>query len=323
MADAFATLLNQGCGITEDKLFYSSNSDAGVPPGKEINRIVKKRIQNAPIAISLITPNFNRSSYCLAESGAIWVLDKPSLLLVCPPLSPKGVTAPTNQQRILNMTAPRDLDFARDVLASIVPSPAISTGRWCQARDTFIARAEPAHQRYNSSLELGKSTIAAELPVPIAAIGKFLKAINAKERVYAILFDLDRLRNINEAFGFQIGSIILDQTGATIDEFAQRHEEVLLNSRCGDDTFFMVCCGKRDAVETLAAKVLQKINKVPTGIGRSDIFLTASAGVADFMNGEPARSWFERAYFACEQARKDGGNRVGVSGNSLARREWS
>jgi diguanylate cyclase (GGDEF)-like protein len=258
----------------------------------------------------------------LAESGAIWVLDKKSLLLVCPPLASKEVTAPTNQQQILNMTGPRDLDTARDVLKSVVPCPAISTGQWCEARDIFIAKAGLSRQRYNASRERGISAIAAELPVPIAAIGKFLKNISATETVYAVLIDLDRLRNINGSFGFSMGSIILDQTNSTIDEFAREHKEVLLNSRCGDDTFFIVACGEWNGAETLAAGVLKKIKRVPSDIGRSEIFLTASAGVADFMNGESARSWFERAYFACERARQNGGNRVELSVSS-ARLNWS
>jgi diguanylate cyclase (GGDEF)-like protein len=322
LVDAFTLLLHQGCGITENSLFYSSNSDAGVPPGKEITRTVRERLLKSSIAISIITPNFNRSSYCLAESGAIWVLDKKSLLLVCPPLSSKEVTAPTNQQRILNMTGPRDLDTARDILKSVVPCPAISTGRWCEARDIFIAKAGPLRQLYNASRERGISAIAAELPVPVAAIWKFLKNISARETVYAVLIDLDRLRNINEKHGFPMGSIILDQTNSMIDEFAREHKEVLLNSRCGDDTFFLVACGDWDGAKTLAEQVLKKINRIPSDIGRSEIFLTASAGVADFMNGESAKDWFERAYFACEQARQDGGNRAMLS-ESLARLNWS
>ncbi len=322
LLDAFARMLSQGCGLANHRIFYSSNSDLGVYPGEEINRSVRNNLQHCQITISVVTPHYIHSPYCLAEAGAIWALEKKSLIFVCPPLSLSDVKPPVDQHRTLNLTSARDLDTAFDILRSTLHVSQTSTGLWNEERDIFISTAGISRQRFDASRERGVAAIAAEIPIPVATFVELLDRIPHAGSVYTILVDIDRLTQINQLYGFPFGSILLDEVNSLIEGFAQRSREILIASRCGDDTFFLVVFGEENDVEHVARNVLNDINRIPAQIGRPEVTLTASSGIAAFIKNGDAKGWFERAYHGCEEARRKGGNRVEVARTNV-QRSWS
>jgi diguanylate cyclase (GGDEF)-like protein len=323
LVDAFSDLLHVGFGVHPARTFYSSNSDSGPDPGHDLAKAIRESLRTSTIAILIITPNFNLSSFCLAECGAVWVLQKKCLIFVCPPLSFTDIPLPLRHHRALGLTNLRDLDAARDMVRAAIPSTmSVSTGQWCAARDHFAERVENIRQRLDVSRQQGMSMISAGLPLTIPQVVNILSRRSTGKNLFAVVFDVDRLRQVNEAFGIPTGSLILEKVGTTLQQQRARDQEIIMSYRCGDDTFFALVHSSEEEALLIARKVLKLIAQIPKKIGRKDIHVTASAGIAQFRENEPSLHWLERAHFACEQARQDGGNTVAVHRMPL-RRSWS
>ncbi len=214
------------------------------------------------------------------------------------------------------------------MLQSLLPLPNLSTGQWCSARDKFVSNAEAICQQFDASRETGVAAIAAELPVKVANFARINRHFSSSAELYAILLDIDRLNQINKVHGFAIGTAILGELVLSIDEEEQTDSRILTASRCGDDTFFLVIYGERKHAIAIAQTVLAYIAALPEKVGWSNVTVTASAGIAAFMEYETAKRWFERAYFACETARRNGGNRVYIAPRpevqtEVQTRQWS
>lgn len=84
--DCFLDLLTGGFGINRDSIFSSSIARS-IKTNSDFIDIIKKSIQNCDIIILLITSSYMRSSFCLAELGAAWALDKKIVPIVIEPIT--------------------------------------------------------------------------------------------------------------------------------------------------------------------------------------------------------------------------------------------
>jgi len=69
--------------ITDDEIFCTSQYRSGIKIGGNIDDTLKNAITQADIVIFIITQNFYSSAYCLNETGAVWVLDKKCIPIIC------------------------------------------------------------------------------------------------------------------------------------------------------------------------------------------------------------------------------------------------
>ena len=86
--DSVYTLLLNGFGIRKDCIFSSSIARSIKTKDNFIDTI-KANIQACDVIILLITSSYMRSSFCMAELGAAWVLDKNIVPIVIEPVSLK------------------------------------------------------------------------------------------------------------------------------------------------------------------------------------------------------------------------------------------
>ena len=86
--NCFFNLLLNGFGISKDCVFSSSIARNINISDKFIENI-KSNIKNCDVIILLITSSYMRSSFCLAELGAAWVLEKRIVPIVMDPISVK------------------------------------------------------------------------------------------------------------------------------------------------------------------------------------------------------------------------------------------
>lgn len=73
LVDEFkARVLDNGCGLRDDQIFYSSNVETGAGAGTDLMAEVRKRVSDASLVIAIVTPTFQTRPVCIAEAGAAW-----------------------------------------------------------------------------------------------------------------------------------------------------------------------------------------------------------------------------------------------------------
>jgi TIR domain len=65
-------IVQLGCGVPAEQIFYSSGSATGVPSGADLNSTLRQKVGQASLVVSVLTPAFQKRPYCIAEMGAAW-----------------------------------------------------------------------------------------------------------------------------------------------------------------------------------------------------------------------------------------------------------
>lgn len=140
VSDFVDTVLRLGCDVAPDQIFYSSGADTGVPSGSDLNSYVRDQVSESDLVLSIITLQFQASSYCLAELGAAWSRAGSLFPLLGSSASPAnldGVLRGTLVRDFGNATA---LDELHDCVGELVGHTTRST-TWGTYRDSWLARA--------------------------------------------------------------------------------------------------------------------------------------------------------------------------------------
>jgi diguanylate cyclase (GGDEF)-like protein len=121
-----------------------------------------------------------------------------------------------------------------------------------------------------------------------------------------IMFDIDKFKEINDAYGHQLGDEVLKKI-VSIVENDIRKTDIL--ARYGGDEFTLVC------PETSLEEVKKLANRIKTSIRdykcQKGIDLSCSFGVAQFRNNkENLDTFIKRADDALYKAKEQGRNRV-------------
>ena len=88
---SFVEFLRLGLNLGRDEIFCTSLSGC-LPTGEGFIPAIKNAIQNCGITILLITNNFLKSQFCLAEMGAVWALGQTVFPFLVPPVTHKDIS---------------------------------------------------------------------------------------------------------------------------------------------------------------------------------------------------------------------------------------
>jgi hypothetical protein len=73
LVDPFVeSVIQLGCEIPKESIFYSSGEDTGIPSGFDLNGYVRSRMEQVSLVIAIISPTFQTRPFCIAELGAAW-----------------------------------------------------------------------------------------------------------------------------------------------------------------------------------------------------------------------------------------------------------
>lgn len=127
--------------------------------------------------------------------------------------------------------------------------------------------------------------------------------------VLAVLFcDVDRFKDINDAFGHAIGDAVLRTLATRITE-AVRLDDVV--ARMGGDELIVMITGAHDLGEaTEVAEKLRRVARAPMRISDAEVRTSLSIGVILAEPGEPVDALIARADAAMYQAKEAGRDRV-------------
>ena len=75
-------ILNNGLGVSDEDIAFTSVSETGVPLGMSIPDYIKENISSCDFVFFMISDKYRKSEVCLNEMGAAWALNKRILPLL-------------------------------------------------------------------------------------------------------------------------------------------------------------------------------------------------------------------------------------------------
>ena len=128
-------------------------------------------------------------------------------------------------------------------------------------------------------------------------------AARNRQIVGVLFLDLDRFKSINDSLGHKTGDQLL-RTVADRLRVCVRESDTL--ARLGGDEFVILLTGdlKEDGISAAAAKILTIISE-PFMLGRQELYLTASVGIALYpLDGDDATALLKHADLAMYRAKE-------------------
>lgn len=147
---------------------------------------------------------------------------------------------------------------------------------------------------------------------------EFSRARRHRSPVSLVLLDVDRLREINDAYGQQAGDIVIRRLGDLLGSHVRR-EDVL--ARTGEESFGVLLSGNRcRGAAVLANKIRTEVDTLLLPFDAEARGVRISAGVSSYPDNpaiEGPDDLVRMAESALREAKARGGNRVHVDGGAL------
>ncbi|MBK9797974.1 MAG: GGDEF domain-containing protein [Holophagaceae bacterium] len=147
-----------------------------------------------------------------------------------------------------------------------------------------------------------------------AELPQAVRSAATKSEPLALLFlDVDDLKRVNTSHGHPTGSLMLESVASTAQRLCRAHDRLY---RYGGDEFcILMPSTTSQGARKLAERLLQVIREHPLDLGREQLVISLSAGVAAYPeHANGAGHLIERADQALLQAKKEGKGRVVVAG---------
>jgi diguanylate cyclase (GGDEF)-like protein len=123
------------------------------------------------------------------------------------------------------------------------------------------------------------------------------------------MVDIDHFKQINDTYGHQAGDAVIQQIAdRLVSTFPRKGDFV---ARYGGEEFCVLLLGANLAMcQRLGARLLEEVSGEVFHYQDISIPATVSVGVAEFMPGETAPTWLERADRALYRAKESGRNQL-------------
>jgi diguanylate cyclase (GGDEF)-like protein len=324
-------LLQTGLMLTADNIFVSSIPGQGLLPGEPIVAGLWERVSSSALILFVVSNSFLQSAYSMCELGAVWGAKKKYIPLLVPPLTYSDLPGVLSNVQSFSFTKDRDLDGVRDYIVDAFPYLRRKGGfaSWANAKDHFSREIVRLISQYSPERLNGQDSVAVlseKLQVIMSHIRRAQGATPSDESFFVLIFDIDRITQINDQFGYMVGNHILTEMG----NFLKKSGAFIETNRCGDDTFFGILWASENHAIDLARHICADAGRILLASAKAafnyDVkSISVSCGVADLekcsRQGNVNR-WFYCAFYACNQAKLSPHQGVLVSNGELYC-EWS
>lgn len=139
---------------------------------------------------------------------------------------------------------------------------------------------------------------------------KILQTEKMGEKAYIAIFDIDHFKNVNDTYGHSNGDVVIKALCKMIKEKSKEHG---LAFRYGGEEFVILFS------DIELPKVMNVVEDIRTEFRcyyfqfMNDSGITCSCGIAEYIKGESAKAWFNRADSALYRAKEAGRNRTVIS----------
>jgi len=315
LVSEFFRLLAYGMGVKTPDIFCTSSSGQGVKIGERFTEEIHKQLVNCDLSIALISPHYYQSTFCMCELGAIWGGAKRFIPILMPPLDYSDMKAVISGIQAVKADNRSDLDVLFDQIRPSLIDP-ISTAGWNREVNRFVCILPSLYRNPAGAVKRKRGEVFLD-EYSYNVANAFSRLIlrerdeqqpteKYKPDIFLIVFDIDRMNQINTRHGVKVGDAILDNISSAIEKDIENYIE---GGRCGDDTFFLIICGDDNDALNHGERILEFIRNTPKTLIDKDVWVTASAGICKFVPRCSIRAWKSRAHLAMLKARENGGNR--------------
>ncbi|MGN6202037.1 MAG: toll/interleukin-1 receptor domain-containing protein, partial [Solirubrobacterales bacterium] len=119
LANALVNFLRLGCDLSEGQIFVTARPGA-LPIGIQFVDAIRETLDDAAMAVLLLTPSYYESRFCLAEAGAVWVQQKVHVPLVVPPIDYHDLEGVQLGEQALKINSSSALDQLRDLISEVI-----------------------------------------------------------------------------------------------------------------------------------------------------------------------------------------------------------
>lgn len=142
LVDEIADLLQLGSQVPKERLFYTSGAGTGVPTGTPFNTYINERVREAAIVLTILTPAFQESAFCMAEAGAAWALHSNFFPVAVPTLNRSQLTGVFHGAQVRYLDDSEALGELHDRVCKAL-GLTTNTEAWERYRARFISRLDP------------------------------------------------------------------------------------------------------------------------------------------------------------------------------------
>lgn len=133
-------ILILGCGLSSDQIFCTSIDSTGVKVGQDLRNDIKSQIKGSAMVLLMISENYLKSSICLNEMGAAWVLDKVTLPLLFPEIKFDEMGWLVESRKGIKLSNQESLDELKDTITETFETGKdIKQSDWTHRKNQFIS----------------------------------------------------------------------------------------------------------------------------------------------------------------------------------------
>lgn len=136
-AGEIITLL-RSIGISQNQIFCSSYEGYNVPLGKNFINYIKQQLDNNPITLLLISPNFYNSPMSMCELGAIWGMDIEHINIIMPPMTYKDLHIAFSNEQVMYINDSDKLDSLYSLLIEEFQLSHLHPTIWSKTKELFL-----------------------------------------------------------------------------------------------------------------------------------------------------------------------------------------
>ncbi len=131
-------LLESGIGVPHKMIFCSSFKGQSIHPGEDFVDSIHEQLDDADLALALISEAYYASAFCMCELGGIWLQKKSFLPVLVARVDYKNLKAVLGGLHVSRVDKEEDLDELRDEIIRRLRIEGHATPRWNLKRKKFL-----------------------------------------------------------------------------------------------------------------------------------------------------------------------------------------
>ncbi|SKA90320.1 Thymidylate kinase [Prosthecobacter debontii] len=167
LVDALVDLIETGMGIPSTNIFCTALEGLGIPSGASFIDYIKQQIRRPDVVLLLITENYLKRPFCLAEMGAAWAMSHRVIPLLSGRMSPGDVGGVLGATQILKVDQDSGLNQFFQELTTALRVSISNVPRWEAKKQQFLALVGSLQPKATLPAP-EKTTVSGESELPLA-----------------------------------------------------------------------------------------------------------------------------------------------------------
>ena len=142
LIDEFVDLLQTGININSDSIFCTSLEGLGILPGENIIDHIKTQIEAPQVVITILTPNYYHSEFCLCELGATWAMSHNIIPFIVPPLKYEDIRGVLTGIQVISIENQDRMNEFFTHITTIMGIKKPNFARWASKSSKFINKLD-------------------------------------------------------------------------------------------------------------------------------------------------------------------------------------